>query len=219
MIKSIFDFKYIIFDINGTIINNRRLYRKLLLVLTKLGFCKKDNNLFLPTGGIPLPYWAVKLSHSQILTELVLSVDKGFLRFFKAIGTRNPKTFPNIKEVIKHLYNENVIIFASTGGNTKVETNCLQKLGILKYFSLVVGSDIAPKREHVHYFAKSVDMSVEDFASKTCSVGDGPVELMLALRYGIYSIGITNTMDRNTLIKAGAKEVISDFRELLQRMP
>ena len=81
---------------------------------------------------------------------------------------------------------------------------------------MVIGSDIAPKDRQIGYFAEYLNVSVSEFAKKTCSIGDGPAELMIALRYGIYSIGITNTLNKVSLSRVGAKEVISGFRELLQ---
>lgn len=214
--RNIFEFENVIFDINGTIVNNRRFYRILLAVLIKFGFGTKDNNLFLPTGGIALPCWAKALSRSSSLTKLVLKVDNVFLKILKIIGTRNPEIFPAVDEVLKCLYNENKNIFASTGGNTAVEKKCLEKLGISKYFRLIIGSDIAPKHNHIQYFAKFVDMPVLEFAGKTCSIGDGPAELMIASRYGIYGIGITHTLDKVSLSRVGAKKVVSNFTELLQ---
>jgi phosphoglycolate phosphatase-like HAD superfamily hydrolase len=146
---------------------------------------------------------------------LVLKADKTFLSILKAIDTRNPEMFPAIDEVLERLYAEDKNIFASTGGNTKVEEKYLRELGLSKFFRLIIGSDIASKHNHIEYFAEDVSMSVSEFASKTCSIGDGPTELMIASRFGIYSIGITNTLNEVSLSRVGAKRVVSSFSELL----
>jgi len=212
----ILDLEFGIFDIHGTLIDNKQLYRKALLALVKFGLrVRAQSELYLPTGGIPLPCLAKQLCQSRSLTWLAKKTDSNLLKLCTIIDKRKLRLIDEAQETLDQLFKNKIKLFASTGGETHRARNSLQKLGIFGFFTKILGSDQVPKREHFNHFARHLDLPLEEFTRQAFLVSDGPVDLTLATECGIYSIGITNTLSSNFLLEAGATEVISNLRELL----
>lgn len=213
MEAKISEFKNGIFDVEGTLIDNKRFYRWIISKIS-LGIEPNNSELSLPTAGMPLPRWAKFLHQSQSLTNFVLGAERKILRLLDLIDQKDAKLFEGTKEVLYHFKQKKIRLFATTGGRTQKTILRLKKAGVLELFTLVIGSDL-PKREHFKLFAKNLNLPLEDFVKETFLVSDGPVDLTLAARKGIYPIGISTTFKRKYLLKAGAKRVISDLREIV----
>lgn len=211
------DFNFAIFDINGTLLDNRRPYRWLLRAISTLTIWKDSGELFLPTGGIAIPCWAETLRYSVGLAWVTLRIEKVLAIFFEIVDAPNPKLFGGTKEVLWQLYNNGIKLFATTGDKTLTIEGQLKKLGINDLFLGICGREL-PKREHIPYFAKLVNLPLKEFARRSFLVSDGPVDLTLAQKYGLYSIGITNTLTTELLLAAGAKEIITDLGELAPKI-
>jgi len=210
------DFKSGIFDVDGTVIDDKQLYRKTISALVKLGLrVRPQSELYLPTGGIPLPRLAKQLCQSHFLTWLAKKTDTNLLKLCTIIDKRELRLIDGAKETLDQLFKNGIKLFASTGGETHKAENSLQKLGMFHFFTKILGSDQAPKKEHFNRFAKYLNLPLKEFARQSFLVSDGPVDLTLAIECGIHSIGITNTLSSNSLLEAGAIEVISNLRELL----
>ena len=124
--------------------------------------------------------------------------------------------FPGVKETLEDLSKNGVVLLATTVSRTRKVEQRLKKLGVLKFFNLILGGDVLSKSEHINCFARHLDIDLEKFASQSIVVGDGVDDMWIAGLYGVRRrIGILNTLDRRTLVRAGAEEVITDLRELL----
>lgn len=185
--------------------------------MVKLGWGVEGRaNLYLPTGGLPLPTIAYQLRQSRGLTWLALQADRSLMKICGLLDGKELRLFEGTQEVLEELNRKEIKLFASTGTDTPTIKKDLGKLGLLKFFTMILGSDKAPESEHFHCFARHLNLPLKEFTSKTFLISDGPVDLNNASRSGIYSIGITNTLNADFLRKAGAREIISDLRELIK---
>lgn len=144
-----------------------------------------------------------------------MRLDRLFFNLFDFTDRGKVKAFKGVREALEDL-SRNVILLATTVSKTYRIEERLNKLELLQLFTLVLGADIIPKLEHIPYFARYCGINLKKFTSQAFYVGDSTHDMILARGYDIYSIGITNTMDGETLKKAGAKEVIENWGELLK---
>jgi len=211
METKISEFNFGIFDVHGTLLDNLRLYRVFLRAAST--FIIRNGEPYLPTAGMPVPCWVETLCNSPSLVWVTLRIEKVLAIFFESIATPNPKLFEGAREVLLQLYNNGIKLFATTGGKTSTTEAKLKKLGINDFFLGLSGREL-PKREHIPYFARCLDLPLKKFSQQAFLVSDGSVDLALAKKYGVYGIGITNTLTPALLRAAGAKEVITNLREL-----
>jgi len=123
--------------------------------------------------------------------------------------------FPDVEKLIKKLTAENIKLFISSGSNTDEVIFRLKKAEILKYFEIALGGDKIPKsQKHIDFFANFCGLAPQKFASQTFLVSDGPNDMALAQKAGIFTIGITNTVSAAELKLAGANIAISNFKKL-----
>jgi len=123
--------------------------------------------------------------------------------------------FEGAKEVLLKLKQKGILLFATTGSKTEKAISMLKRAGILEFFTLIIGSEL-PKKEHFKLFAQRVNLPLDDFCKKTFLVSDGPVDLNLAAKNRIYGVGLASTFKSEYLFRSGAKQVISNLKELIQ---
>jgi phosphoglycolate phosphatase-like HAD superfamily hydrolase len=146
---------------------------------------------------------------------LVLAGERLIFTIYESLDGNSPELFEGTREVLWQLREEGIELFLSSGSKSSSTKIRLEKAGLDEFFTLVVGSEL-PKREHIPYLAQSLGLSLEDFASQAFLIGDGWIDMVSGIHYGLYSIGITNTLSPDLLRRAGAKEVISSLREFLE---
>jgi len=146
-------------------------------------------------------------------------LDRLVLEFFNIIDidSKGSRLFPGTREVLESLLAEGMELFATTVSQTKKTEERLKNAGILEFFTLVLGEDVLSKSEHVPYFAQHLGSNLRDFAPQSFYLGDSVHDMRLAKLSGLYGIGITNTVDAETLLRAGARGVITEWQELLKQ--
>jgi len=152
---------------------------------------------------------------SHLPKKKLMRLDRLFFNLFDFTDRGKVKAFKGAREALEDL-SKNVILLATTVSKTYRIEERLNKLELLKLFTLVLGADIIPKSEHIPCFARYCGINLKKFTSQAFYVGDSTYDMILARGYDIYSIGITNTIDGETLKKAGAKEVIENWQDLLK---
>ena len=189
--------EFAVFDIEGTLLNNKKLYRKIRKELFDLKI------------------------HS-LLSRLYFKVFRGSCKvdgliydFFEGIDEKNPKLFNGVRPVLENFSERRIKLFASTGSKVLKAKEKLEQAGILGFFELVLGREI-PKAGHIPLFACHLRVTLEEFSSKAVYIGDEPKDMFLAKRFGLYAIGVTNTVSERILKEAGADEVVENFEELMK---
>ncbi|MEA3345807.1 MAG: HAD family hydrolase [Chloroflexota bacterium] len=217
-IQKYFDFA--IFDVDGTLINNMPLIRRVFaeILKEKLGLPQKESIEFLNSHtGLPVReiFEQVLITYHKNTDYEKKDVQRLTKLFLKKIGKDSSPCFGGVKEVLSQLQ-KNLRLFSTSGNSTQNVKISLSKAGLADYFDLILGSEKIPKgKEHIKVFAKSVGLSFSEFASKAFLVGDGKDDMAMARQCGIYAIGITNTVPAIELLNEGADEIIDKLEKLL----
>jgi len=220
MKRNIFEFKYALFDNDGTLIDNMGASAKAFGQI-----CKKvgvpvaiGKELHLRTAGTPLVEQVKQiLQKFQKSNDLLENLSNSFFEIRSSLSEwQNATAFPGTKDVLKKLSYERIEIFVTSGSRTKETIESLKRNKLYGYLSLVLGGDEIPKGTgHIKKFAEFAGKSFEDFCKSSIIIGDGTNDMRIAKKLNIYSVGITNTVSAETLKRAGANEVIEVISELL----
>jgi len=138
-------------------------------------------------------------------------------RFWEIFDANQTAVFPGVKDTLEYLKARQIKILASTGSKTSEVEDLFAKFSLPCDF--ILGSDkIAKGDEHINVFARHFSIAKTDFCREAAFVGDGTVDMQIAARNGIYSIGITNSIPAAPLIAAGAQTIIANFSEITKFM-
>lgn len=221
MKRKIFEFKYALFDNDGTLINNMDASAEAFGRI-----CKKagipvviGKKLHFQTAGTPLVEQVKQIFQKfEKSNDSVENLSDSFFKIRSSLPEwQNATAFPRVKDVLKKLSYEGVEIFSTSGSGTEETIESLKRNKLYGYFSLVLGGDKIPKStEHIKKFAECAGKSLEDFCKSAIIIGDGTNDMKIAKELNIYSVGITNTVSAKRLKKAGAKEVIKKIEELIE---
>jgi len=209
MRRNIFDFEFGIIDVDGTLIDSMPIHGEVFATILneKTGIPKEAAEKFYrETAGL-----IIQKQFEQILDiyQKWADVSEMVRLFFEEMSKREFKIFPGVKRFLAELHKKRVKLFATSGSKLEDLDKKLRDNGLLSYFKLIMGSDRIPKGvEHIEIFAETCNLPLEEFARRAFYLGDGPTDMKIAKRCGIYAYGIQNTVDAKTLIKAGADEII-----------
>jgi phosphoglycolate phosphatase-like HAD superfamily hydrolase len=196
----------VILDLDGTIFDSKKVYRKVL---------KRALNSSSDSFLSQFYFSTLEENCSKSILGLREKLDNLIYVFFEQIDVQKPKMFKGAKEFLEKLNESNIKIFASTGSTIGKAERMMKKADIFKFFELVLGREI-PKVKHICFFAKHLNMGVREFSHQAIYIGDEPMDMILAKRFGIYGIGITNTCSSQLLKKFGAEKIINNFKELIE---
>lgn len=215
-------FKFGIFDVDGTIFDNMGLCVDAFWeIVKKYKLPEKEvRKIYLESNGMNLndqfklvfEKYGVKYDGA-----LVKKLNKSFFNLRDNWEKwQNAPLFFGIKELLEKLSANGVKIFVSSGSNADEVVFRLEKAGILKYFDLVLGAEKIPKGlKHFEEFAKHCGVSPKEFSKNAFLLSDGPNDMALAKKSGIFAIGIANTVSTDKLKSSGADLVVEDAGELL----
>lgn len=214
--SSLKHFKYGIFDLEGTLVDSMPVHIEAFAhILGTYNIGRNEcEQLWHETHGQP-----DHLRFKRILEQKEIEVAGPDLAemvsaYFKYIEDTPPFLKSGAVEVLHELRSLGMTLFVTTADDNAEEK--MEACGIRHYFSQVMGSAEAPKGPaHIHEFAKSVNEIVPRFCRLAFLVGDSPVDMRLAQEMLIYGIGMGNSITTSILLHTGAKEVISELRELL----
>lgn len=201
------NFRFAIIDIDGTLIESRKFYRRALKKILDLNY----NSL--------LRQFYLTILQEEYCPKLVLILWKKLNSLIYEIFEKfekSPGLFKGAREFLEKLSENQVKMFVSTAGSDSLRTEeKLEKLGILNFFEKVSGRELS-KEEDINLFAEYLGIKRSEFCQKAFLIGDGIEDMLLARRLGIYGIGITNTFNAELLMEFGAKKVVTNFEELAE---
>jgi phosphoglycolate phosphatase-like HAD superfamily hydrolase len=208
--------KYLITDVDGVIFDRMPVYLSAASkVLKPFGFSEDAvRSSFYGSLGTPV---GVQMKRMLDRSGIDISGDRleKMLQDFWAISAKHQtKLFPGVKETLDEVKKEGIFIMASSGSNTDELGRSFKEYELLYDFYL--GSDKVLKGdEHIQIFADHFSVEKKDLCSQAVFIGDGTTDMQIALRNGIFGVGITNTISAEVLSGAGAQVIISDIGELL----
>lgn len=184
--------KYLIFDLDGTLINSKNKNEEKVINIIKSLNPEKENQaryILSNTAWMPLLKQLKLIFEEQIkdlnLEELTEKI------YNELLSLENEITFfPWVMEKIKDL-REKYTLFITTGNSTRFAREELEKAWIQDYFEVILGSDKFLKwPEHIKIFKEKV--ADDDFCKYAIYIWDGERDREIALSHNISFIHIGN---------------------------
>lgn len=217
-------FEYAIFDVDGTIIDNMPAatdaFVHVLQSKTRSIPSDEARRFYLDTAGTPIGVqFEIILKNHRIEFDnsTITDMEKKYFAYRESLSSwQNAKLFPCMEDVLRHLHNNGLRIFLTSGSRTEEIKDSMKKRDVDKYIDYVLGGDKIHKGQaHIREFAKFVGFPLADFCKNAFYVGDGTRDMEIAKEAGLFAIGITNTVTEEKLKAAGANAVIKRSDELL----
>ena len=213
--------RYGIFDVDGTLFDSMSQYLEIFArCLYPLGISTDESkNFFRQTAGMPLSeqFYSILFQTTQFkISPTSTIVQELVKKFFKISDQESPMLFPTVRKVLRKLRKEGFQLFATSGYRDEVLHQRFQGAKIDSLFQCILGSSrIRKGPRHIEFFANNCGVSFKEFCSKAFYVGDGPGDMIIAAKCGIFGIGITTTVPKEKLKQKGAKKIIRSLDELL----
>lgn len=209
-------FKYGIFDLDGTIFDAMPAYAEIYSQILKdrFGILPESSlEYYLESAGTPLNE---QFRHMLEITNMPTEKIPEMVReFFDCVGRKDFALFDGAKDLIKNLHKKGMTLFITTGSEDDLTVKRMDKAGISKYFSLVLGSSIKEKGPwHIERFARAAKVPIDEFSKLAFYAGDGPYDMHISKMFGIYAIGIPTTVSTNLLLESGADEVVEKISDI-----
>lgn len=198
-------FRFGVIDFERTIGDTKRFQGQMI---KWYAFFKLPGLLYISSCTL-FSYFFRKVPFLKKYEELGTRLDRAIYDLFELIDNR-VEIYKGAKRVSEELCESGVKLFVTTGGTKSKTEKKLREWGMLQLFELVLGADILPKLEHIPYFIREMGLESE----QSFYLGDSVYDMYLAEIYGIYGVGITNTVGEEDLTKAGAKQIITNWQEL-----
>ena len=218
-------YNYGIFDVDGTLIDNMPASAEAFAdTLVSNGFDipkKEAEKLHLETAGTQLndQMRMILDIHKVSFDESVISKlnEDFFVRRENLKSWQEAKVFPEAKDVFALLYNKGIKIFLTSGSQTEGIAESMEQFGLDKYIHFMMGGCVIPKGpKHIEKFAKLAGLPVKEFSSRSFYCGDGARDMEIAKMFGIYAIGVAQTVGREKLLEAGADAVVDRIGEVVE---
>ena len=177
--------KYIVFDLDGTLINSKKKNEEKVISIIKDIQPEKVNQaqyILSTTAWMPL-IKQLELIFKDTLQDINLEelTKKIYDEIFSL--EKEVSFFPWVIEKIKEL-NWKYKLFVTTGNSTRFAKKELENVGIHKYFELILWSDEFLKwPEHIDIFKQKVDD--ENFCEHAIYIWDGERDREIAIAHSI----------------------------------
>ena len=174
-------FKGFIFDIDGTLTSTNKLIFASFNHVAKKYLDKTLTDeeiisLFGPPEDVILKKW---------FGDNYEGARKDYYDFYAKEHNELAKIFPGIKEILEIIKKANLPVSIFTGKGRKTSEITLKRLGIFKYFDLIVtGDDVInhkPSAEGINMFLRKFDLT----PSEVLMTGDAPSDIKAAKEAGV----------------------------------
>jgi len=187
-------FDLIIFDLDGTLIDNRVAIRQNLNYALELhGFPRLKDQEIDAMVGTPLAEIFEKIlpeSSRHLAPQLVDAYVTRYLRT-SHMGTI---ALEGVIPILDQLRKEGFKLAVATTKRDDTVAPLLQEIGLLQYFDLITGRREGmrnkPNPDMLQYVMKKLDVTPQ----RTAMVGDTPIDIMTARNAGVYAIAVTSSI-------------------------
>lgn len=212
--------KYIVFDLNGTLIDAMPIYTRVFCDVLKR--YTKIENFDIPdivkysvavTGTPWDEQFAYVLNLHKYSTD---EVPKLMDEFCNIVNEKKYSLFPKVEELLKLFKGKGYRVLITSGSSTGAMIKRIYDLGILDNIDFLLGFDTYNKsQKHMEILAEKENLSLEEFARRATYFGDGPGDMRIAKSSGIYAIGVAQTVSAKLLKDAGANLVLEKISDAL----
>ncbi len=195
------DIKFIICDIDGTILDSKKFFRNF------------QRKIIVSNPFFSQIY--LKVLEGKILPKII----KKWLYELTELTERNEvKKFRGVTTFLRSLNKKRIKVFGSTRSNLEKTKRRLEEQKILKFFEILAGNEVE-KIKHIPYFAEYLNMEVKEFSKQALYIGDEPGDIYIAKKSEIPSIIITSTFTEKELerLKIERVAIVKKIKEAVKK--
>lgn len=210
------NFKYAIFDMDGTLIDSMQEWSNLCYNYLKSFDFEFPSNVDEVVGKMTLEgaaeffslNYPINLPKEQIYNDMLSSMNYYYEKVFQLK--------PGVKDYLLYLHKNNIRMCVATGTNEKLATECFERLGINKLFEKVFSCETynLTKNTPDIYLMAAKHMNAKP--SETMVFEDAPFAATTAKKAGFQTVGVYDECfetDQNILKNICDRYIIS-FNEL-----
>ncbi len=213
--------KYIVFDLNGTLIDAMPIYTRVFCDVLKRYTEIEDPDIpdivrySVAATGTP---WDEQFAYVLDLHKHPKDkVPKLMDEFCNIVNEERYLLFPKVEELLHTFKEKGYRVLITSGSSTGAMIKRIYDLGILNNIDFLLGFDTYKKsRKHMEMLAENENMSLEEFAKQSIYFGDGPGDMQIAKDAGLYAIGVAQTVNPELLKDAGADLVLDKIGDALE---
>lgn len=215
-------FKYILFDLDGTIVNTKEgITRCVEYSLSHFGISVKNRDELEVFIGPPL-HKSFQVYYGFDEEKSMDAVSK-YRERYKDIGIFECNPYEGIVELIKELYKNNYYIGLATSKPEEYAIRILEKFKLLEYFRVVTGSNMDGSRTDKDEVIKE---AIERFGAsgkeeEFLMIGDRHHDIDGAKKNGIKTVGVSYGFAKGgELVEAGADYIVTfpfQIKEILDK--
>lgn len=208
--------KLIIFDFDGTLGDTRaNIIMTMQETMRVLGYPVAGEEAIAATIGLTLEDGFRELFPGLTERDILRCAEVYRDLFEKNRRKMVPKLFPHVKETLNLLKERGYILSVASSRQSVSLRGFLHDMSVEDCISYILGADNVekskPDPEPVLKTLRELGIPAEE----SLVVGDMPVDIIMGLRAGAATCGVTyGNSSRDDLVKAGAGYIIDDISEL-----
>ena len=209
------NYKYIIFDLDGTLSDSKEgITKSVQYALKKVGIIEDDLDNLNHFVGPPMV--------EEYMKSYGMSKEKAFetLDYYREryvpTGIYETKIYPGIKEILEALKQNSFKMGMATSKPEGMAEEVAKYLEILDYFDIICGADLhGPIQSKASVLNKLFETS--DFKKEeSVLIGDTKFDVEGANEVGIDSLGVSwGTGTKKEMLDRGALEIFDDYQSVI----
>ena len=209
--------KYIVTDLNGTLVDAMPIYTRIFCdILKRRADIDSPEVAEYSVSATGTP-WDEQFAHVLAEHQRSSAEARGLMdEFCDMVGREKYVLYPGVEELLKKFKGRGYKIFITSGSGTGAMIKRIYELGIYSYIDFLLGYDVYKKSpKHIEMLAEVEGLSLQDFAKQAIYFGDGPGDMEIAKKCGLFAVGVAQTVDAERLKAAGADIVLGKIGEAL----
>ena len=210
--------KLIIFDFDGTLGDTRQnIIITMQRTMQMVGLPVKSDEECASTIGLTLEN-SFKTMYPDVGADMAeRCVDAYREIFMESVEELTPELFPGVSDTLAKLDAMGIKMSVASSRQSQSLLLFLERMGVLKYFPYVLGSDNVAKHKPDPEPVLKTLRELHYAPSDVIVVGDMPVDVAMAHGADVRAIAVTfGNATREELVEAKADYIIDDFKQILE---
>ncbi|MBW1605920.1 HAD family hydrolase [Lactobacillus sp. Sy-1] len=180
-----------IFDFDLTLIDSGRVnVLSTQSAFDKMGWPKPSADAVSYYTGIPIETSFPKMAPQNASQADLQKLIKVFVKEYEKLEPGNLQLFPGIKEVLAKLRADGKQLFVATSNRSEVVIRNMKALGVLQYFTEIVGFDMVEKAKPAPDTVLKIIADHHLKKDETIMIGDATFDLEMGKNAGVHTAGV-----------------------------